>query len=136
MPNTYQAAPPKPFPPPVHQQPIGSNGEVIINGDGQVILSGGKDWTGNPIPHAVVPKGELKVDGTSELKDEKKKDEKDAAKVAEKEDTGRRKDKDTKMVYSDNEYSPEEKRAALGKYAAFGVRILPSEKTDTEMTSS
>ncbi|KAK6496912.1 hypothetical protein TWF481_001893 [Arthrobotrys musiformis] len=141
IPNTYQAAPQKPFvPPPVapHQQPTAGNGEVIINGDGQVILSGGKDWTGNPIPQAVVPKGEAKVDSAPEQKDEKKKDEKDVAKAAEKEDTGRRRDKDTKMVYSDNEYSPEEKRATLAKYAVFGVRIFPSrtEKTDTEMTSS
>ncbi|KAK6340121.1 hypothetical protein TWF730_001893 [Orbilia blumenaviensis] len=139
MPNAYQAAPPKPFPPPpVSQQPNIGNGEVIINGDGQVILSGGKDWTGNPIPQAVVPKGEAKVDSLPESKEVKKKDEKEVPKVAEKEDTGRRRDKDTKMVYSDNEYSPEEKRAALGKYAAFGVKILPSgtEKGDTEMTSS
>ncbi|KAK6344689.1 hypothetical protein TWF718_006648 [Orbilia javanica] len=138
LPNTYQATPPKPFVPPpaaAHQQPIVSNGEVIINGDGQVILSGGKDWTGNPIPQAVVPKGQVKTDGASESKEDKKKDEKDVAKASEKEDTGRKRDKDTKMVYSDNEYSPEEKRAALGKYAAFGVRILPS-GTDTEMTSS
>lgn len=108
---------------------------MIINGDGQVILSGGKDWTGNPIPQAVAPKSEAKADNAPELKEEKKKDEKEVAKASEKEDTGRRRDKDTKMVYSDNEYSPEEKRAALGKYAAFGVRILPS-VTDTEMTSS
>ncbi|KAF3156422.1 hypothetical protein TWF225_008741 [Orbilia oligospora] len=138
IPSAYQATPPKPFVPPpvgVQQQPIVSNGEVIINGDGQVILSGGKDWTGNPIPQAVVPKGEAKADNVPELKEERKKDEKEATKATEKEDTGRRRDKDTKMVYSDNEYSPEEKRAALGKYAAFGVRILPS-GTDTEMTSS
>ncbi|KAK6539210.1 hypothetical protein TWF694_009451 [Orbilia ellipsospora] len=140
MPNAYQQMPPKPFPPPPHQQGVGgSNGEVIINGD-QVILSGGKDWTGKTIPQAVVPPKSLdaKVESGETKFEEKKKDDKDAAKAAEKEDTGRRKDKDTKMVYSDNEYSPEEKRAALAKYVKFSVRIhaVTEEKADAEMTSS
>ncbi|EWC43569.1 hypothetical protein DRE_01456 [Drechslerella stenobrocha 248] len=141
MSNGYQAIPPKPFPQPPHQQQGGGgNGEVIINGD-QVILSGGKDWTGNPIPQAVVPP--KPIDPVEPKAEGKKKDDKDAAKAIdkekEKEDTGRRKDKETKMVYSDNDYSPEEKRAALAKYAAFGIKIHPAstgEKLDTEMTSS
>ncbi|KAJ6264587.1 hypothetical protein Dda_0736 [Drechslerella dactyloides] len=141
MPSTYQSMPPKPFPPAPHQQPAGSNGEVIINGD-QVILSGGKDWTGNPIPHAVVPP--KPVDPAIEVKaEDKKKDDKEAAKASEKEkekeDTGRRKDKETKMIYSDNEFSPEEKRATLPKYGAFGIRLdrpAAEEKPDAEMTSS
>ncbi|EPS44394.1 hypothetical protein H072_1623 [Dactylellina haptotyla CBS 200.50] len=141
MPNAYQQMPPKPFPPAAHPQPGGSNGEVIINGD-QVILSGGKDWTGNPIPQAVVaPKSvEAKIESPEARSDEKKKDDKEFSKPAEKEETGRRaKDKDTKMVYSDNEYSPEEKRAALPKYIRFGVPIptaAAEEKADAEMTSS
>ena len=54
----------------------------------------------------MVPKGETKADNAPELKEEKKKDEKEVGKASEKEDTGRRRDKDTRMVYSDNEYSP------------------------------
>ncbi|KAF3928494.1 hypothetical protein ABW20_dc0108411 [Dactylellina cionopaga] len=139
MQNSYPSIPPKPFPPAPHQQPAGSgNGEVIINGD-QVILSGGKDWTGNPIPQAVVPPKavESKIDHIEIKPEEKKKDDRATEKATEKEDTGRRRDKETKMMYSDNEYSPEEKRAALAKYVAFGARIEHVRPgADTEMTSS
>ncbi|KAF3932770.1 hypothetical protein ABW19_dt0206755 [Dactylella cylindrospora] len=139
MPNSYQPIPPKPFPPQPHQPTSGSNGEVIINGD-QVILSGGKDWAGNPIPSAVIPSKPAEPKVEAEKVEEKKKDDKVPEKEKERDDTGRRKDnKETRMVYPDNDYSPEEKRAALPKYIAFRVRIYPleaGEKADTEMTSS